>query len=175
MEADRLMNGTYPRLIRMSVWALTSTRLLCAPFKFLPSLTNFHTLPRSYPSSFDLDLLRGHDLKLVITRYGSMKYLIWGGKDRRDLGACVILHNHLRVTILPIPSNENDGFTHANMTVQPGLELRSDLVDVVSTDNMLILRMYLVYVDTSLVPNDALGLDIAVKCSYPLHLFNSVL
>ncbi len=58
----------------------------------------------------------------------------------------------LDVAVFPIPSNENDGFTHANMTVQPGLELQPDLVDVVSTNNTLPLRMYLMYVNTPLVP-----------------------
>ncbi len=61
------------------------------------------------------------------------------------------------------------------MTVEPGFELQPHIVNVVGTNDSIILGMYLMYVDTSLVPNDALGLDIAVKCSYPLHLFNSVL
>ena len=61
-------------LIRMPVCAFTSTGLLCAPIKLQPSLMNFHTLPRSYPSSLDFDLWRRHDLKLEITRYGSIKY-----------------------------------------------------------------------------------------------------
>ena len=61
------------------------------------------------------------------------------------------------------------------MTVDPGLELRPNVINVVGTNDSFILRMYLMYVDTSLVPNVALRLDVAIKCRNPLHLFSSVL
>ncbi len=74
IEVVLLMNPTNILLIRMPVCALTSTRLLWAPFKFW-LLVYFHTLPRSYPLSLDFNLWRGHNLKLVMTQYGSIKTL----------------------------------------------------------------------------------------------------
>jgi hypothetical protein len=56
------------------------------------------------------------------------------------------------------------------MTVQPGLELPPDMVNVVGANNAYVIRMYLVYVNASLVPYVAIGLDIAVKCIHPHHL-----
>ncbi len=80
MEVLQLMNPTNILLIRMSVCVLTSMRLLWAPFKFWP-LMYFHTLPRSYPSSLDFDLWRGHNLKPVMmcdgVRINKELYLGW--------------------------------------------------------------------------------------------------
>ncbi len=61
------------------------------------------------------------------------------------------------------------------MTIQPGLELWPDLVDLVGTNNMQVVAMYLMYVDTFLAPYVALGLDIAVRCYRPGHLFYLIL
>ena len=74
----------------------TSTRLSCALLRLVPSLAYFHTTPSSYASILDFALLKWQLLYFSITRYGSMKYLIFAGIEYLEFGACVSRHSHFR-------------------------------------------------------------------------------
>ena len=90
------MNSTEEQWMSLSVCARTLTRLSCAPLRLVPLLAYFQTTPSSYASILDFVLLKAQLLYFSIRRYGSMKYLIFGGKECIELGAWVSLHNHLR-------------------------------------------------------------------------------
>ncbi len=90
------MNVTKEQWMRISVCACTSTRLSCASLRLVPLLAYFQTTPSSYALILDFVLLKAQLLYFSITQHGSMKYLIFGGKEYIELGAWVSLHNHLR-------------------------------------------------------------------------------
>ncbi len=74
------------------------------------------------------------------------------------------------MTVVPISCDKNDGFTDADMAV-----CSAKLVNLVGANNMRIVRMYLMYVDTFLVPYVVFGLDIAFKFCCLCHLSYSIL